>query len=204
MTAPPGPFSARELAPRAPRTVTMLVVAKLLTGAGEGLCRIRNMSTGGLVLETRMGLAPDEAVRIELRSGRALTGRVVWCEAPRAGLAFDAPVVVEEALATPVPAGSRIARAPHPRAPRIAAEARIEVHLPAGRIYAHLCDISQGGARLKLPVTVRPGDRMTLSVPGIAPKLAFARWAGEDVGVVFAEPLSFDALAGWLAARPQG
>lgn len=195
-------FGRREYAPRANRTVTILIVAKLVSERGESLCRIRNISSGGLMLESRAPLAKGDPIGVELRSGRRLSGRVVWSRDGRAGVQFDGSVVVEEIVALPsAEKPSRLRRARQPRPPRIAAEARVEVTTAAGRVYARMIDISQGGARLLLPFRVQPGERMTLAVPGLPAKLAHARWAGEEVGVAFAEPLSFDALTEWLAER---
>ena len=65
------PINPKEgFQPRAQRTVTTLIAAKLELGPGkEALCRLRNVSTTGMLVETGQPLTRDDTVVIELRSG---------------------------------------------------------------------------------------------------------------------------------------
>ena len=74
---------------REQRHLTILLVARLVTGSGDALARVRNVSGGGMMLETSVPLAPGDAVRVELRSLQAVTGSVAWATPPRAGIQFD-------------------------------------------------------------------------------------------------------------------
>lgn len=187
------------------RTLTLFMVAKLKAdGAGEGLCRVRNISAGGLMLESRMPLRPDACVTIELRGMRTLAGRIVWSQDGRAGVAFDQPVTVEELVGAAQPSRRRVIRNSQPRGPRIIVDCPIEVQLDSGRVEARLIDISQGGAKIALPLVPQRDERLIMMIPGLPLKLAIVRWAGEEVGVGFAEPLPFDLLAEWLMVRAVG
>ena len=190
---------------RGERTLTLFMVAKLkVEGAGEGLCRVRNISSGGLMLESRMPLRPDSRVWIELRGMRTLSGTIVWARDGRAGIKFDEPVTVEE-LVGPVQTGRRrLLRNSQPRGPRIIVDCPIEVQLDSGRVDARLIDISQGGAKIALRLLPQRDERLILMIPGLPLKLAIVRWAGDEVGVGFAEPLPFDVLAEWLLVRAAG
>jgi len=199
MNAPFNP--QRKLSDRAERTLTMLMVAKLRVREVEGLCRIRNISPGGLMLETRLAIDCGDHAEIELRQQRQVSGRIVWVRGDRAGLAFDAPEEVEALLPAKPGRASRIRREPKPRGPRLQMDCTVEVRLPDGRAEAQLRDISQGGAKLSLPLRLRVGEQLLLLVPGLPLKLGIVRWVHGDVGVAFAEPLSFDLLADWLVAR---
>lgn len=199
MNAVPGGGAARGRILRAPRTVTMLLVAKLVTEEGESLCRIRNAAPGGLMIDTSARLHRGQPVSIELRNAQCLTGMVAWCDGTRAGVIFPAPIDTTAILALGPGRGSRLLRVRQPRGPRIALDRQIEVEMAAGRVFGRVIDISQGGARLTLPVRPDLGEWLTLDLPGLKRKRAVVRWIATYVGVAFAEPLSFEALSGWLA-----
>ena len=188
--------------PRDARTVTILIVARLLAPAGEGLCRIRNIAPGGMMLESATPLGVGEIVCAELRNGQRLEGRVAWSRDGRAGIAFVESIDIRDVVAQAPALGSRLRRARQPRGPRITLDLAIAVELANGPVFGRLLDISQGGARLTLPRPVTLGERMTLELPGLRRKRAFVRWVGPELGVAFAEPLGFDELSRWLA-RPR-
>ncbi|QHL89765.1 hypothetical protein GVO57_01650 [Sphingomonas changnyeongensis] len=195
---PAGPASGAAR-PRAERTVSLLIVAKLVAAGQEALCRIRNLSETGLMLETSVALRPADRVRVEVRHHPPLDGLIVWAEGGRAGMSFDAPVAVA-ALVAPAPAPvSRILKSRQPRGPRVAATARVTVELRGRRLTGRLCDISLGGAKIMIPVAPRPNDVLQIHVPGLPAKAATVRWVGEEVGIAFAEPLAYDVLDAWLA-----
>lgn len=186
---------------RAPRTVTTLVAAKLVTRHGDGLCRIRNVAPGGVMLETASELARGDRVGIELRDRPRVDGVVVWHQGARAGISFDAPVDVADLIGGAAEAGSRLRRSRQPRGPRLAVGCRVGVEVAGGQVFGTLVDISQGGAALTLPVTPASGAWLTIDMPRLGRKRALVRWIGEQVGVSFAEPLRFDVLSSWLAER---
>ena len=192
--------SASGLAERAPRTLTLLMTGKLVTGSGEGLCRVRNISSTGMQIETRRHLTAGDLIRVELRGLCELPGRVAWCQPPLAGIALSSPIAVEELL-HPRPA-SRLTRSRSPRAPRIGVECVVELETGGGPCHGQLRDLSQGGARLCLPASPRREERITVAIPGLPLKSGIVRWVrGADVGIAFYEPLPFDLLADWIAER---
>ena len=54
--------------------------------------RVRNLSSGGMMIEAPSPFVPGEVVVVELRGLGALSARIAWCAEGRAGVAFDTPV----------------------------------------------------------------------------------------------------------------
>lgn len=186
---------------RAPRATTVLMTGKLIRSDGEGLCRIRNISTTGMMIEARAPLVVDQEVRVALRCGDEIGARVAWARDGTAGLAFLSPVDVAAVLA-PEPPRSRIVRTRAPRAPRFTIECPIEVEIRGELHPATLLDISQGGARLRLPFRPNAEERLILSIPGLPLKSGSVRWGGRGAaGLSFYQALPFDVLAGWMEGR---
>jgi hypothetical protein len=51
--------------------------------------RVRNLSPGGLMAELPLPIAPESAVKVEVRGIGWVKGRVAWQTEGRAGIAFD-------------------------------------------------------------------------------------------------------------------
>ncbi|WP_431469896.1 PilZ domain-containing protein [Sphingosinithalassobacter sp. LHW66-3] len=185
--------------PRAQRQVTTLLVGRVHQDDGaDDLCRVRNLSAGGMMLETRRPLGVGRTVRLELRNCGALEGRIVWTDGGRAGVQFLAPVNVEALLSVPL---NRPARpgGPMPRAPRF--DARCAAELCSGdRTHAVvLTNLSQSGARLKLPEPMTLEETLVLRIPGLAGRRATLRWLRKtEAGLGFFLPLPFQELSDWL------
>jgi hypothetical protein len=58
----------------------------------ERQVRVRNLSSGGLMVELPEPVGPDSPIEIELRGLGWLAGRVAWQTEGRAGIAFDRPI----------------------------------------------------------------------------------------------------------------
>lgn len=180
--------------PREQRQVTILLVARLVTDTGDELCRIRNISTRGMMLETGAALDTGQRVRVELRNLQAVEGRIVWIKSDRTGLQFDAPVGIDLLRA-------RVGRrgAPRPRAPRVSTECPVLVRIEGRVSRAILLDLSSSGGKLALAQRLAPGDQLTVTLPGLAPKRAAVRWTRDgQAGMAFLEAIAFADLDGWL------
>lgn len=184
---------------RAPRTVTTLLVGKLLCrGTVEHLCRVRNISMTGMMLETHHTLSYGSWVAVELRSGDRLQGSVVWSSEGRAGVEFGAPIDVDHILAQAKATPERFG-ANAPRAPRFDVECAARISCFGRHIDVALENISQSGARICLPKPPKPDTEVILSVPGLPSRRCTTRWASEEkAGLVFLEPISYNDLAPWL------
>jgi PilZ domain len=178
------------------------MVGKLLCEQrGEQLCRVRNLSATGMLVEARRPLEIDSDITVELRCGQRLSGQVVWSHDGRAGVQFRAPIEVETVLATA--RGTSPAARLHKAVPRAP---RFDVHCPA-RLVCNgapfkivVNNISQSGARLHL--TGQPDlDRvMTVAIPGLNPRACTVRWARDgEAGIAFIEMVPYAELADWLS-----
>lgn len=196
---PLNPEAAGVVADRAPRTVTTLLVGKLRSrGAVEHLCRVRNISMTGMMLETHHQLGYGSWVAVELRSGDRLQGSVVWSSEGRAGVEFAQPIDVDYILAQ-AKAGPDIFCGPAPRAPRFDVECPGRINALGRYIDVTLENISQSGARIRLPKPPRTDTEVILSVPGLPTRRCTTRWARDDkAGLIFLEPISYNDLAPWL------
>lgn len=200
---PPGGAEPRMrgAAPREARVTTIFLIGKLLSRHGETLCRIRNLSSGGLMAETHVPLAVGDLVQIELKVGDRLPGTVRWTHAGRMGVAFDAPVEVGALLAR---AAIRTVEQKLVRAPRFAVDCPIELGVEGRRRAGRLVNLSQGGARLNADFEPEKGQLVALAIPGLPERQASVRWIGDGaLGLGFAEPLAFEELGVWLAERCQ-
>lgn len=193
-TPPPGEMRVRE-----PRAFTLLLVSRIVGPRGDGLCRVRNISNGGLMGETVMPLTADERVRVELRNGHCLAGQIRWSENDRIGVRFNTPLHnIKYVLAEPSRARRNDA-VPTVRSPRLDTNCSADVQLDGHHHIARLVDISQSGARLKANAPVRRGQLLTLNIAGLPHQQATVRWAAEeDIGLAFLDRLAFNVLAPWL------
>ena len=54
--------------------------------------RVRNLSSGGMMIELDRLIEPDTAVTLEMRGLGTMKGRVAWCTDGRVGVALDRPI----------------------------------------------------------------------------------------------------------------
>jgi len=198
LAAPPGfeRVAPEGFVERSARLVTILLVARLVTPSGDALARIRNLSSGGLMLETSVALAPGDPVRIELRNLQSIAGHIAWAKNARAGIQFDEPVNVADLL-HPAPARGRNARVA--RAPRLSTCCPVQVQHEGKPCRAMLLDLSQKGGQLRTARAMAVGDRITVTIPSMAPQRAVIRWTRDDiVGLVFLDTVPFAELDRWL------
>lgn len=185
---------------RESRLTTILLLGRLVTTGGDWLCRVRNLSSGGLMAECDAPLIVGEHVRIELRNLRVLEGTVAWARPPRAGMAFLAPIDVPLLLHGGGQDPDR-----RPRAPRLSATCPVLLWHLGQTTTPLLRDLSQSGCRLGITSPPPVGTLMRVTIPGLAARHATLRWARDgEAGFAFNEMLSFAELSSWqadLAAR---
>lgn len=187
-----------EWARRAPRTVTTLLVGKLLCdGTGEQLCRVRNLSATGMLIETQRALGYGNWVTVELRCGQRLQGSVAWSSTGRAGVQFTTPIDVDQVLA--VARSATAARVVAPRAPRFAANLAARLISEGNPIDVTVENISQSGARIQLGEQRTLDRSVTLTIPGLQPRRCTVRWSKDHiVGLAFMDMVPYDELAAVL------
>jgi hypothetical protein len=182
----------------APRAVTIMRVGKLISDDGEELCRIKNISAGGIMAEAGSLRAIGEVVSVELKNDQQVTGKVVWTRGATLGIRFDQNVDVGEVLASRTSQKGRNSRAPRMEVPCLA-------RLRVGAKYygVQVRDISQGGIKIEIddPYCV-PGREAVITVQGLRSVEGIVRWCrGGTAGVAFKQMIPFDELTHWLGSR---
>ncbi|QDX27285.1 PilZ domain-containing protein [Sphingomonas suaedae] len=184
------------------RYTTLFQVARILTEQGEQhLCLIRNIGSGGMMLEVYAPLEPDTRVRIEPKLCDPLCGVVRWSQDRQAGIAFDSPIDVPSYLSV------HNVRSPDhmPRGPRIVLDSRSRVRIGSIWHLVPLRDLSQGGAKIETDLPVEIGEAVEIDIEGVGIKHARVRWVrGERVGMTFSRPLRVAQVARWIAANQPG
>lgn len=192
------PIPTPLIQPRAPRFRTLLLVGRMVSARHDALCRIRNISEGGLMAEARADFAAGECVRIELRNGNSIAGSVRWTDGGTLGIMFDAPADPQRLLSEPAMARQpRVARVP--RSPRLPTDCAAEIRIDGRVQRVKLRDLSQGGARLVIAMPLERDALLTLAVPGLGLLRASVRWVRDDqAGIAFLEAIAFATLAEWF------
>jgi hypothetical protein len=182
---------------REARVTTILLIGRLISGHLQTLCRIRNISRGGLMAEVHATLDRGDAIAIELRSGERLAGTVRWAGRSRIGIAFDAPVDVSRLLSE---AASRGCAEGQTRLPRFDTSATAEIRMNGHRHAVTMRDLSLGGAHVATSAPLEKDMLLILAVPGLPDRRAAVRWVKEgEFGLAFLEPFAFAELGPWLA-----
>ncbi|MBJ6122116.1 PilZ domain-containing protein [Sphingomonas mollis] len=180
---------------REPRLTTILLLGRMVTAGGDWVCRVRNLSSGGLMAECDAPLTVGEHVRIELRNLSVLQGAVTWTQPRRAGMMFSDPIDVPTLLHGGAQDPER-----RPRAPRLSATCPVLLWHLGQTTVPLLRDLSQSGCRLGITSPPPVGTQVRVTIPGLAARHATLRWSCDgEAGFAFTEMLSFDELSAWQA-----
>jgi hypothetical protein len=177
------------------RVVSVLINAGVAQGGRSALCRIRNLSEAGMMIETRMPLAVDEEIAVQLRSGLCVAGTVRWTKDHRAGIALHdtgAELILIDHGQTDISGEAGV----FPRFKR-----NVAVFLTANhrRSRCSLTEVSLGDAILACPCDVTTGQIVTIAIEGLEERLAEVVHIKDDcVRVIFTQPLHFKMLEQWL------
>lgn len=198
-----GEPGGESLAPRAERQRTVLVNAAVTQGGRDGLCRIRNVSEGGLAIETSLPLSPGPA-EIALRSGDVLACIVRWAREGRAGFSCEAGVDATRLV------GRRMAaeyEQPGCGFPRFQRSQELKIAVRGHPYDSLLHSIAPTDVWLASAPEFPRGEPLTVSIRGLGDVSArvCAAENGEMIAL-FNAPLPFRDLDPWLARTvpPQG
>lgn len=179
------------------RHMTVMRVARLVnhsTGV-EGLGVVRNISSGGMMVDAGIPTAVGEQIAVSMLDDRPILGEIVWQDAGSIGLKFADKMEVSELLSKPAfdPVGRRI------RLPRLAVDGPVEIRTPATRWQVRLCDISQRGAKFSTELRLHRDETVLLTIANCRPVRGTVRWHKDGfAGVEFHRMLGVDELAQWL------
>ena len=177
---------------RAEKRFTLILRSgKLVSAAGEFLCVLRDVSSGGLKVRLFHPLTLDAPCQIELSGGERYLIEPTWQHSQEAGLRFiDAPVDIEQFLeeAGPFPK----------RAIRLGLQHGWPVRLAGAgpAIAATLCDLSQHGSAVLCQARLAIGQQVEIVCDKLGTIEARVRWRrGERYGLVFQQSFRLDTLA---------
>ena len=163
------------------------------------LCLIRDISAGGLRARVYRYVPVGDMIEIEMNTGHVLRGVVVWERDMCVGVQFAGSIDLEAILATQdlTLAGKRI------RSPRMPVDCHVTMRLD-GRLHnGRLCDISQGGAKVRTALPLASRGDIVLMLPGFTAFHGSAQWIENDlVGLSLNRSIAFEPLVRWIRRYP--
>lgn len=172
----------------APRVGVVIRAAKLLTGQGEYLCVLRDVSETGFKASIFHELPDCDELQFELQNGECHAATLVWQDCGHAGFRFVDPVDLTRLLANP----AHYARRPI----RLMIEGPGQLQLGPRTIPIALCDISQHGAKIACDERLPLSARVSLQARGLPAISARVRWRRDGKsGLVFEETMEFAQFA---------
>lgn len=188
---------ARPFQPRTERHMTVLVNAGVRQRGRNGICRIRNVSTGGLAIETHLSLVVGEAATVTLSSGRELPCTVQWVRDGRAGMSCPA----DPAASLRDDRTERAVPQAGPTLPRFYSSAHTMIRLHGRHHRCTLDSLSTSDILLSDTPPLATGDAVIVVVAGLGEFAASVCIShGGDLFARFTPHLPFRLLDDWLAA----
>lgn len=180
------------------RHMTLYRVGSILVDNRRELCLIKNISAGGMMIRAYCTLAQGASLTVELKSGQPITGKIEWLRDQTAGIAFDKPIDVIEILSASMDG-------PRPRMPRIEAGGFANVREGANALRVAVCDISQGGVKIKCEAVLPIGADVVVTLPGLSAQRGVTRWTDHGyTGITFNRLLPLGELVCWLQGQREG
>jgi hypothetical protein len=171
---------------------TLYRVGSLAIDERSELCLIKNICPNGMMVRTYCSVSEGSRVTIELKCGQPISGRVSWARDAHAGISFDEPIDVINILSTSM-------NGPRPRMPRIEVGGFLTLRDGAFSYRVELCDISQGGLKIRCEKALATDSHVVVSIQRIAPQPSVVRWIeGDYIGITFNRMLALPVLVEWL------
>ena len=189
--APPEPVSQPDRRD-GERLMTLYRVGSILVENRRELCLIKNISAGGMMVRLYCSVAEGTPVTVELKSGQPIRGKIGWTKDQSAGVAFDQPVDVIDIL-------SNSMEGPRPRMPRIEVNCHATLREGANMLRVAVCDVSQGGLKVRTDTVFQPGSDVIVTLAGLEPQPGIACWnMNGHAGITFNRLLPLGDLVTWL------
>lgn len=177
------------------RHISVFRVGRLVDDGGDQICVIRNISAGGVMIESNRVPSIGSRVVVDLRSDRGLPATVRWVRDREAGVQFDTPIDVAAILREERPSILRM----HPRAPRFVRQGRVKVIGTTNTSEGAITNISINGLGVRTPVRFARDEPVIVSIDGLGAARAAVRWwENQEMGLKLQTPLSYRLLADWL------
>jgi hypothetical protein len=172
-----------------PRNIPVYRVVKLSRQGKEGLAHCRNISDGGMKLETSMPLSLMDNLCIEISPGREVSARVVWTNGDECGVAFDTDIDCQIELRN----AARLKWSERARSPRL--QSSITARLASEGVSAPttITNISQQGMLVSHTGGFSPGLHVKVALPNGSEKQAVVRWTKDNFAGLYLYD-SFDVM----------
>ncbi len=177
------------------RQMTILRVGTLHIAGRRELCLIRNISAGGLMAHIYSPVTLDERVSVELKTNHRVEGSIAWIEEANVGISFDAPIDLEDMLAS----HGQLENGWRPRLPRVEVDRLATLRVGAAVYGVSTRDISQGGVKIEIDAAVEAGQEVVLTLDKLRAVPGVVRWSHEGLcGIAFNQVIPFRELMTWL------
>lgn len=180
-----------------PRTRTIFRIARAVSGNESGLCRIQNISDGGLLLMTSMRLTVGAPITLALSETVSLSGRVIRTEDTRASVRFSIPIdsaALLQDLAAEQLSGTA-------RQQRLAVDLRAVATTERGMQAVRVLNVSQRGMRIEHDGSLAPEMTVKVALENGIERRGVVRWSKDKAaGLRLLEPISLDLLTSTVAA----
>jgi len=158
------------------RKIAVYRVVKVSRQSGEGLARCRDISDGGMRLETSMPLSRKESLWIEISPGTEVGARVVWTSGDEYGVAFDTKIDCEQELRK----AARLKWSERARSPRLQSAIPAWLKTDVASTTTTISNISQQGMLVSHDGGFKPGVRVKVALQNGFEKEAVVRWTSDD------------------------
>ena len=167
-------------------------IGRLEAAGDRGLCRVHDLSDGGMKIETSLDMSPGEWVRITFDGNEVLFGRLVWRQGYTMGIQLTRPVdccrLVRE-LADGHWNGSV-------RPLRLPVRRRAQLVSAAGTVETEVVDISQKGMKIRHPLGLPEGELVEIRIQRGFDIRGIVRWSNDEfVGIEFSGMIAVECLA---------
>jgi len=181
------------------RHISVFRVGRMVCERGDQLCVVRNLSSGGAMIEVSRPPAVGIRIGIDLRSDRSFMATVRWTREREAGIQFDHPVDVESVIREERQSILRL----QPRAPRFQRVGKARILASNDTCEGSISNISINGIAILTPKVFARDEPVIVSIEGLGATHAFVRWSARgETGLKLNSPLSYRALAEWLETHP--
>lgn len=179
-----------------PRTRTIFRIARAVSAGESGLCRIQNISDGGLLLMTSMRLTVGAPITLALSETVSVSGRVIRTDDVRASIRFSMPIdsaALLQDLAAEQLSGSA-------RQQRLAVDLRAVATTERGMQAVRVLNVSQRGMRIDHDGTLVPEMTVKVALENGIERRGVVRWSKDKAaGLSLLEPISLDLLTSTVA-----
>ena len=177
----------------AARIHTVCRFARVERDGDHGLWRVCNISDHGMMFKSHRGATPGETVSIALSDNLVLGAVVMWSDAERCGVQFDAPIDCTALLC----ALAREQRSPDYRPLRLDVDSRALAFDDTGVHAVRIRNLSRCGLGLTHSDRLQCGALVKLVLETGREMRGVVRWADrEEAGLSLLEPFTSDELAG--------